>query len=185
MASLLLNAAPVDYQDNININNNLQQNNFSKKQSKNKTIKNDNIKKIKAEMLKNNFELSDDDDDENNDLENFKPVQEQNLKKDTNSQNINQENLNQENHFNSSNNNDAYVSDYYKNYLKTLDANRNIESISNNELLKKLDNILYLLEDQTEEKNSYVTEELILYIFLGIFVIYVLDSFVRVGKYTR
>ena len=39
--------------------------------------------------------------------------------------------------------------------------------------------------DQNEEKNSYVTEELILYVFLGIFIIYVLDSFVRVGKYTR
>ena len=52
MASLLLNAAPVDYQDNININNNQQQNNFSKKHPKNKTIKNENSKKIKAEMLK-------------------------------------------------------------------------------------------------------------------------------------
>ena len=172
MASLLLNAAPVDYQDSININNNQQQNNFSKKQPKNKTIKNENSKKIKAEMLKETFELSDDDSDDN--LENFKPVQEENIKSSNNPLNS----LN-------SNNSKEYVSDYYKNYLKNVEANRNLESISNNELLKKLDNILYLLEDQNEEKNSYVTEELILYVFLGIFIIYVLDSFVRVGKYTR
>ena len=38
MASLLLNAAPVDYQDSININKNEQSSNFSKKQPKNKTI---------------------------------------------------------------------------------------------------------------------------------------------------
>ena len=172
MASLLLNAAPVDYQDNININNNQQQNNFSKKQPKNKTIKNENSKKIKAEMLKETFELSDDDSEDN--LDNFKPVQEENIKSNNNPLNS----LN-------SNNSQEYVSDYYKNYLKNVEANRNLESISNNELLKKLDNILYLLEDQNEEKNSYVTEELILYVFLGIFIIYVLDSFVRVGKYTR
>ena len=173
MASLLLNAAPVDYQDSININNNQQQNNFSKKQPKNKTIKNENTKKIKAEMLKETFELSDDDDESDN-LENFKPVQEENIK-------INNNPLNALN----SNNKQPYVSDYYKNYLRNVQANQNIESISNNELLKKLDNILNLLEDQSEEKNSYVTEELILYVFLGIFIIYVLDSFVRVGKYTR
>lgn len=172
MASLLLNAAPVDYQDNININNNQQQNNFSKKQPKNKTIKNENNKKIKAEMLKETFDLSDDDSDDN--LENFKPVQEENIKSNNNPLNS----LNSEN-------SQEYVSDYYKNYLKNVQANHNLESISNNELLKKLDNILYLLEDQNEEKNSYVTEELILYVFLGIFIIYVLDSFVRVGKYTR
>ena len=173
MASLLLNAAPVDYQDNININNNQQQNNFSKKQPKNKTIKNENNKKIKAEMLKETFELSDDDDSDDN-LENFKPVQEENIKSNNNP--LNSLNLN---------NSQQYVSDYYKNYLKNVQEKHNLESISNNELLKKLDNILYLLEDQNEEKNSYVTEELILYVFLGIFIIYVLDSFVRVGKYTR
>ena len=173
MASLLLNAAPVDYQDSININKNEQSSNFSKKQPKNKTIKNENNKKLKAEMLKAeklkaemlNFSDSDSDDD----LENFKPVQEENIKM----------NNNPLNSLNYNNNSEEYVSDYYKNYLKNVQANNNLESISNNELLKKLDNILYLLEDQNEEKNSYVTEELILYIFLGVFIIYVLDSFCK------
>ena len=58
-------------------------------------------------------------------------------------------------------------------------------SDANSELLKKLDNILYLLEEQKEEQSHLITEELILYVFLGVFVIYVLDSFVRVGKYVR
>lgn len=56
---------------------------------------------------------------------------------------------------------------------------------SHSELLKKLDNILLLLEEQQEEQTNLITEELILYVFLGVFVIYVLDSFVRVGKYIR
>ena len=59
------------------------------------------------------------------------------------------------------------------------------QSDSNYELLKKLDNILYILEEQHEEKLSYITEELILYVFLGVFIIFMLDSFVKVGKYSR
>ena len=56
---------------------------------------------------------------------------------------------------------------------------------SNSELLRKLDSILHLLEEQQEDKTNYITEELILYVFLGVFIIYVLDSFVRIGKYVR
>ena len=71
--------------------------------------------------------------------------------------------------------------------MKNLDNLQNKEyNTTNNELLKKIDNILYLLEEQNEQNYNYITEELILYLFLGIFIIYVLDSFVRVGgKYTR
>ena len=58
-------------------------------------------------------------------------------------------------------------------------------STGNEELLKKLDSILELLEEQSDEKTNYIMEELILYLFLGIFVIFVIDSFVRVGKYVR
>ena len=32
---------------------------------------------------------------------------------------------------------------------------------------------------------AYVTEELVLYMFLGVFTIFVVDSFARAGKYTR
>ena len=55
----------------------------------------------------------------------------------------------------------------------------------NNELLDKLNYTIYLLEEQRAQKSNYVTEEIILYIFLGIFIIFVLDKFNKPGKYTR
>ena len=45
--------------------------------------------------------------------------------------------------------------------------------------------MIHLLEDQQEHKTDNITEELILYMFLGVFVIFVVDSFARAGKYTR
>jgi hypothetical protein len=52
-------------------------------------------------------------------------------------------------------------------------------------LLEKLNYMIHLLEEQKEEKTGHVTEELILYSFLGVFVIFIVDSFARVGKYVR
>ena len=45
--------------------------------------------------------------------------------------------------------------------------------------------MINLLEEQQDEKTENVTEELVLYLFLGVFVIFVVDSFARAGKYTR
>ena len=58
-------------------------------------------------------------------------------------------------------------------------------SNNQNELSQKLDYLIHMLEEQRDQKTETVTEELILYSFLGVFIIFVLDSFVRVGKYTR
>ena len=55
----------------------------------------------------------------------------------------------------------------------------------NKALLDKLNYMIHLLEEQQNEKTNNLTEELILYIFLGIFVIFIVDSFSKVGKYTR
>jgi len=52
-------------------------------------------------------------------------------------------------------------------------------------LLQKLDHIISLLEDQQDEKTGHVTEELVLYCFLGVFIIFIVDSFARAGKYVR
>jgi hypothetical protein len=41
------------------------------------------------------------------------------------------------------------------------------------------------LEEQQNEKTNNITEEFILYTFLGVFIIFVVDSFSRSGKYTR
>lgn len=56
---------------------------------------------------------------------------------------------------------------------------------SNDELMTKLNYLIHLLEDQKDEKVGSITEELVLYCFLGVFIIFVLDSFVKVGKYVR
>jgi hypothetical protein len=55
----------------------------------------------------------------------------------------------------------------------------------NSVLLEKLNYMIHLLEEQQDERTGNVTEEVILYCFLGIFIIFVVDSFVRVGKYVR
>jgi hypothetical protein len=52
-------------------------------------------------------------------------------------------------------------------------------------LLEKLNYMIHLLEEQQDERTGNVTEEVVLYCFLGIFIIFVVDSFVRVGKYVR
>jgi hypothetical protein len=53
------------------------------------------------------------------------------------------------------------------------------------DLLEKLNYMIYLLEEKRDEKTEHVTEEIILYLFLGIFVIFMVDSFVKTGKYSR
>ena len=53
------------------------------------------------------------------------------------------------------------------------------------DLAEKLNYMIYLLEEKRDEKTGHVTEEIILYLFLGIFVIFLVDSFVKTGKYSR
>jgi hypothetical protein len=52
-------------------------------------------------------------------------------------------------------------------------------------LMDKINYMIHLLEEQQNEKTSHVTEEFVLYMFLGVFIIYVVDSFSRTGKYVR
>lgn len=52
-------------------------------------------------------------------------------------------------------------------------------------LLQKLNYMITLLEDQQDERTNNVTEEVVLYSFLGIFIIFIADTFVRAGKYVR
>lgn len=97
------------------------------------------------------------------------------------------------------------IEEYYKSVLPGYNQQKNLanrpyypnrepqNSYSNNMdehpsqdlLLKKLNYMISLLEDQQDEKTSNVTEEVILYSFLGIFIIFIADTFVRAGKYTR
>lgn len=52
-------------------------------------------------------------------------------------------------------------------------------------LMQKINYMINLLEEQQDEKVGNVGEEVVLYSFLGIFMIFLVDSFVRVGKYVR
>tara|TARA_B100000900_G_scaffold2542_1_gene2185 strand:+ start:2143 stop:2784 length:642 start_codon:yes stop_codon:yes gene_type:complete len=87
-----------------------------------------------------------------------------------------------------SNFNDSYKNnlDFLSNNLSSINSNTNNNHLLNNkDLLSKLDYIIHLLEEQHNEKTNHITEELILYLFLGIFIIFVLDSFARASKYVR
>ena len=72
---------------------------------------------------------------------------------------------------------------YVPYYTKT--ANQANLHGSKDQLMKKLNYMIHLLEKQEDEKTSNVTEELVLYMFLGVFTIFCVDSFARAGKYTR
>ena len=54
-----------------------------------------------------------------------------------------------------------------------------------NKLLEKINYMIYMLEQQQNEKTSNITEEFVLYTFLGVFIIFIVDSFTRTGKYIR
>ena len=84
-----------------------------------------------------------------------------------------------------SKNNMSNYSDSYKLNYDTFSQNSNTNNYDNNKLLTKLDYIVHLLEEQHNEKTNYITEELVLYLFLGIFILFVLDSFARASKYVR
>jgi hypothetical protein len=89
----------------------------------------------------------------------------------------------------------AMFSNYNKSYeppqplaQKPYYANMGITSSghsSDNKLMEKINYMIHLLEQQQHEKTNNITEEFILYTFLGVFIIFVADSFARSGKYTR
>jgi hypothetical protein len=54
-----------------------------------------------------------------------------------------------------------------------------------NELIEKLNYIIDLLEEQQDYKTNSILEDLILYAFLGIFIIFIVDSFSKSNKYVR
>ena len=52
-------------------------------------------------------------------------------------------------------------------------------------VMDKLNYMVHLLEQQQHEPTQHLMEEFILYTFLGVFAIYLCDSFARAGKYIR
>jgi hypothetical protein len=70
----------------------------------------------------------------------------------------------------------------YYNYNNNNNTNVNT---SQDILLQKINYMINLLEEQQDEKTNNVTEEVVLYCFLGVFIIFIVDSFAKVGKYVR
>jgi hypothetical protein len=59
------------------------------------------------------------------------------------------------------------------------------QNYMNDPVIDKLNYIINLLEENQDQRTNNVTEEVILYSFLGVFIIFVVDGFTRVGKYVR
>ena len=81
-----------------------------------------------------------------------------------------------------------YAKQYYQQYVPYFNQGSDDSTptgVNKDDLLTKMNQIIYLLEEQQDESTGHVTEELILYSFLGIFIIFIVDSFARVGKYVR
>jgi hypothetical protein len=102
------------------------------------------------------------------------------------------------NNFNSNYGSQTEIEEYYKKFIPNYHVNKqkyqnfnnnNTESTNygneNNLLMQKLNYMINLLELQQDERTNNVTEEVVLYSFLGIFIIFIVDSFARVGKYVR
>ncbi len=190
-----------DFEPSENINNKNNNNNNGKPLLKNRTFKNrapTNSSRVES-MLKHiqyeGFTSNDDDDDTK--LDNFLPNPEsagnERIKsKITNSDNqstkeeIDDKPINNIEGFNSDNQNNHWDQDYYQQYIPMYtNANNTLPNDNNNQLIDKLNYMIHLLEEEREVKQGSVTEEVVLYLFLGVFVIFVIDSFVKVGKYVR
>jgi hypothetical protein len=107
------------------------------------------------------------------------------------------------NYYNSADNENKQTEEYYKKIIPSYfpqhkpdnkpdkssynisNSSRDSTNSSNDVLLQKMNYMIHLLEDKQDERTNNVTEEVVLYSFLGIFVIFVVDSFARVGKYVR
>jgi hypothetical protein len=83
------------------------------------------------------------------------------------------------------NNNDAYMRPFVPYYTSQMTQESLNDKKGKDPLLEKLNYMILLLEEQQNERTEHITEELILYFFLGIFMIFMVDSFARSGKYVR
>ena len=82
-----------------------------------------------------------------------------------------------------------FVSAANKGYGSGLGSDNTYDSSSmsmpKNELIEKLNYVIDLLEEQQDYKTNSILEDLILYAFLGIFIIFIVDSFSKSNKYVR
>lgn len=72
-----------------------------------------------------------------------------------------------------------------KPYYSAMGLSSHTPSGSDNKLFDKLNYMIHILENMEAEKTANITEEFVLYSFTGIFIIFVLDTFLKTGKYVR
>jgi hypothetical protein len=76
-----------------------------------------------------------------------------------------------------------------KPYYSMMGLSNGVEGFSNlggdSKLLDKINYMIHMLENMEAEKTANITEEFVLYSFTGIFIIFVLDTFLKTGKYVR
>jgi len=70
-------------------------------------------------------------------------------------------------------------------YSNTISGNNSSVPSYDVRISEKINYMIHLLEAQESERTANITEEFILYTFLGVFMIYICDSFSRGGRYTR
>jgi len=70
-------------------------------------------------------------------------------------------------------------------YSKMVSGNNSSIPAYDGRISEKINYMIHLLEAQESERTANVTEEFILYTFLGVFMIYICDSFSRGGRYVR
>lgn len=193
--SLAFYGAPWEKEESNNNNNNNNKNLIDQKRHHNRTIK----KRMSNEGSRNseidNMIQAIHENSSNDNLANFnkmddvepipRPSQHRERKDENNNNNLDN-NIDVEAYNNLEN---TYAEDYYKQYVppyfNQMSQDTSINTKSRDELLDKLNYMIHLLEEQQDIKSGHVTEELILYSFLGVFIIFVLDSFARAGKYVR
>ena len=166
---------------------------------KKKTIKNKKVRNIlnniDNNMVDNNMVDNNmvDDNDSDNEMSNFQPTT--NIVEGLNENMNMNENMNGNNNGNMNENisgngtlesESDNLNNVSENYNHKIPYYTNMSNSNNNdEIIEKLDYMIHMLEENKYIESESVTEDILLYSFLGVFIIYVLDTFSRTGKYIR
>jgi hypothetical protein len=190
MSSLPLGYSVFEPLDNPN-NNNSNSNSNRRPINRNKTRKNyqstGSSSRVESMIAKIHENI---DDKNDSDLEEFNPppmakssglerLEQREAEKNKENDEVTQEGFNEME-------GNKWSQEYYQQYIPMYtNAANDHQGSTNNELLEKLNYMIHLLEEERDVKQGNVTEEVVLYCFLGVFVIFVVDSFAKVGKYVR
>ncbi len=196
-----LNPASLDSIESIQLNDKKNKNNNKTSKNRVSFSENDSDSLPVKNKINNLSKLIHENNEDENDNNNFQQstinnkIVNETLSNDVTKNELNKMLSNNDNNITNGLYNNSNVKNVYSNlddsYISNLDFIKNMPSTNNdllnnnNKLLSKLDYIIHLLEDQHNEKTNHITEELILYLFLGIFIIFVLDSFAKASKYVR